>query len=140
MCIGSCIITTLESLPIQPESFYFGKGAVIWNPEGSSDETISIRLPKQFCQLGCITLKPYSEVSYFFLIYMNGKVFKISMVYGHCFWQNLKCPPGALMTSWDDFNVHHPCGTGLPKGKSFPHPFSVCMHVHTALSCQPHFT
>ena len=56
---------------------WFWKGAVIWNPMGSSDKTTTLRLPKQFCQLGCITLKPYSVVSLFFLIYLNRNNFKI---------------------------------------------------------------
>ncbi len=71
----------------------FFSGAVICSPMGLSDETTTLRLPKQFCQLGCITLKSYSEVSLLFFIYLNRNNFKISMLYGHCFRQNLKCPP-----------------------------------------------
>ena len=68
-------------------------GGVIWNPVGSSDETTDLRLPNQLCQLECISLKPFSEVSLFFLIYLNRNNFKISMVPGHSFRRNLRCPP-----------------------------------------------
>ena len=97
---------------------------------GSSDETTGLCLLKQLCQLGCITLKPFSQVSLFFPIYLNRNNFKISMVSGPFFRWNSKCPPSPWwhlgMISMSVIHV------------ALDYPIKNHFHAHFQYVCIPH--
>ena len=92
------------------------RGCVRRNLLPSPDETVSsVRVHK---------LKPKYEVSYIFLISLNRHNFKT-----YCGWPlfsvKFEMPPCSLMTSWVDFYVRCPCGTGIPNPISSHCPFPI---------------